>query len=544
MGFSTTKPAIGFPAGGLGPDNRVLIYGGDSWKIKPNFTLTYGIRWMRDTGRTDSQYPAIPGLNSLFPGLGNPVKQPNNNWAPQLGFAWDPTKSGKTSIRGGIGLFYENAIWNNVLFDGPKREATGAFLQYFPPCAAPGSPIPFSVVNGQINTPGSASANAICGPAGATSFPLIGNALPAIIALGQAYVAGSPLNLQAPNPGYVQPGLVGCTTPLAPCSFPTGNSMFDPNYKSPRSVQMNIGIQHELRRGMVLSVDYARNVQTHYLLGTDLNKTGDTKYFNLAGANAALNATNTHFGCPAGPAGVGCAITAGATMSDYAARGLGSSLDMGGSSCPSAINPDTNLPFGYDCAFGGINPNAPPLGFFSPIGRSTYDGLQMKWTDNVKTPFKGATGINFTVSYSLSSFKNSGGAVNPGSPVTAGKADQDFLPATLDNEDPNRYFGPSTLDRTHQISFGGYLDVKYGFQLGLMAHFYSPLATTPTVSNTFNGAGEIFRTDFNGDGTTQDPLPGTHVGNFDRGINAGNLNAASQTTTLRWRERQLLQAKC
>src|SRR5580692_9785868 len=90
LGFSSTKAALGFPAGGLGPDNRVLLYLGDSWKIKPNFTLTYGIRWARDTGRTDSQFAAIPGLNDLMPGLGNPVNQPNNNWAPQLGFAWDP----------------------------------------------------------------------------------------------------------------------------------------------------------------------------------------------------------------------------------------------------------------------------------------------------------------------------------------------------------------------------------------------------------------------------------------------------------------------
>src|SRR6202167_5706319 len=68
LGFSTTKAALGFPAGGLGPDNRVLFYFGDSWKIIPNFTLTYGIRWNRDTGRTDSQYPPIPGLNALVPG--------------------------------------------------------------------------------------------------------------------------------------------------------------------------------------------------------------------------------------------------------------------------------------------------------------------------------------------------------------------------------------------------------------------------------------------------------------------------------------------
>ena len=523
LGFSTTKAAIGFPAGGLGPDNRISFYGGDSWKIKPNFTLTYGIRYMRDTGRTDSQYPQIPGLNNLIPGepnLGAQVNQPNNNWAPQLGFAWDPWKDGKTSIRGGIGLFYENAVWNNVLFDGPNRQATGAFLQFFAPCAAAGSPIPLNTVNGQINTPGSASAIAVCGPAGATSFPLIGNALPAIVALAQQFAAGNPLNLQGANPAYVGAGLTDCTSGTlgSNCSFPTSLSMFNPNYKSPRSVQMNIGIQRELKRGMVLSVDYARNVQTHYLLGVDQNHTGDISYFNLAGANAAINATNTQFGCPAGPAGVQCAIAAGASMSNYAGNGLGSARDMGGTSCPSAL--------GYACAFGGINPNAPAIGMLSPVGRSVYDGLQMKWTDNVKSPFKGSTGLNFTASYSLSNFSNTGGGVRAGSPVTAASGDQDFIVPALDNSNVNRYFGQSTLDRTHQISFGGYLDMRYGFQLGMIGHFYSPFSTTPTVPNTGTGAGEIFRTDFTGDGTTQDPMPGVHVGSFDRGINAGNINAA------------------
>ena len=298
LGFSTTKAALGFPAGGLGPDNRVLFYFGDSWKIIPNFTLTYGIRWNRDTGRTDSQYPAIPGLNALVPGLGNPVNQPNQNWAPQLGFAWDPLKDGKTSIRGGIGLFFENAIWNNVLFDGPNREPTGAFLQFFSPCASPGSPVTLQTANGPINTPGSPLAVAVCGPSGAASFPLIGTALPSIIALQNAYVAGSPLNLHAPNPAYVQPGLVGCPSGAAaftsgtPCFFPPSLSMFNPDYKSPRSVQMNIGIQRELRRGMVFSADYVRNVQTHYLLGVDLNHAGDINYFNLAGAQSAIAATN------------------------------------------------------------------------------------------------------------------------------------------------------------------------------------------------------------------------------------------------------------
>src|SRR5207248_1315692 len=56
------------------------------------------------------------------------------------------------------------------------------------------------------------------------------------------------------------------------------------------------------------------------------------------------------------------------------------------------------------------------------------------------------------------------------------------------------------------------------------SHFYSPLSTTLQVPNAGFGAGEIFRTDFTGDGTVGDPLPGTKVGNFDRGINASNIN--------------------
>jgi len=54
QGYSTLQPALGFPAGGLGPDNRLAFYFGDSWKILPNLTLSPGIRWARDTGRTDS----------------------------------------------------------------------------------------------------------------------------------------------------------------------------------------------------------------------------------------------------------------------------------------------------------------------------------------------------------------------------------------------------------------------------------------------------------------------------------------------------------
>jgi hypothetical protein len=87
---------------------------------------------------------------------------------------------------------------------------------------------------------------------------------------------------------------------------------------------MNVGIQRELRPGMVLSADYLRNVQTHYLLGYGENPTGDIRYLNKAAAVQAISATNQSFNCGTGTdfSSIQCAISAGAQMTDYAARPL------------------------------------------------------------------------------------------------------------------------------------------------------------------------------------------------------------------------------
>ena len=156
------------------------------------------------------------------------------------------------------------------------------------------------------------------------------------------------------------------------------------------------------------------------------------------------------------------------------------------------------------------------------MGRSVYDGLQVKLTGIVPHPLAGVQGVNLQVSYALARFENSGGS----SPVNAAASDQDLGVTALDYANVNRFFGPSVLDRTHQLSFGGYADLPHGFQLSIIYHFWSPLSTSLVVPNTNLGPGEIFRTDFTGDGTVQDLVPGTRVGSFNRGINGSNINRA------------------
>ncbi len=103
--------------------------------------------------------------------------------------------------------------------------------------------------------------------------------------------AQTPFTLNGPNPNYVVNNLSSgskfgtqVSNPFRACSLP--------NYKTPRSLQMNIGIQRELKPGMVLSVDYVRNVTTQLLVSEDLNHTGNVKYFNAPAATYAVNATN------------------------------------------------------------------------------------------------------------------------------------------------------------------------------------------------------------------------------------------------------------
>ncbi|SPE45360.1 putative TonB-dependent receptor plug [Candidatus Sulfotelmatobacter sp. SbA7] len=501
QGFSSEIPAFGFPAGGLGPDNRISLYLGDTWKMKRNLTLTYGLRYVRDTGRTDSDLAAIPVLNQFGAGLGNRVNQPNLNFAPQVGVAWDPGKAGKTVLRAGIGLFYENSIWNNELFDRPPRLASGLFLIDQTVCSN-GTGSAFTLPNGQVQ-----NWAPICGQ----PIAQVANQIAALQAQYQsATLAAGP----ASNAAFIG-------NALSDGIDATGTALFAPKYVSPRSVQMNFGIQHELRPGMVFTADYLRNIETHTLLAIDTNHVGDARFFNMTNAVAAINTTLANCGvsganainlaianCPNNPVTAAPGYNQPATIADFASNGLDSGYSLcSGAPCPTA-------------AFPGVNENLGANQMLFPSGRSVYNALQMSLKQNVAHPFKRISNLDLQISYSYSKY-------------VAPATDNDFVNIATDFNNPLHYIGPNGLDRRHQFSLGGTMDLPYSFRFGMIAHFYSPLPATLTLAPSGN-AGGIFQTDLTGDGTgdgsfasnggTGDVLPGTNIGSFGRGVKASNLN--------------------
>jgi hypothetical protein len=238
----------------------------------------------------------------------------------------------------------------------------------------------------------------------------------------------------------------------------------------------------------------------------DINHEGSIANFNLTNAQNAIAATEAAFGHPGDLQGT---INAGATISDFAGNGLSSSADVG---------------HACQCAFGGVNNNYGQMPFLLPISRSVYNALQTKLTQNVVNPLPGLKAANFQISYSFSKFVNPmgfQGNVPAAAPV--GNSDQDFVLSAADNTNPLRYMGPSLLDRTHQLSFGGSFTVPYGFRLGLIGHFYSPLSSPVVIGSTGSG-GQIFQTDFTGSGVPSDPIPGTTNGSLNRQFSLSGLN--------------------
>lgn len=128
---------------------EIEFYGQDEYRIRPNLTLNYGLRYSLFMAPTygngllstfdqrlfnPSLAPALDPTTGYFPagvdagtytngiiigGKNSPFGQavartPHGGFGPRIGFAWDPFSDGKMSVRGGYGIFYDSPAVNSV----------------------------------------------------------------------------------------------------------------------------------------------------------------------------------------------------------------------------------------------------------------------------------------------------------------------------------------------------------------------------------------------------------------------------------------------
>jgi hypothetical protein len=225
-------------------------FGQDSWKVRPNLTLTLGLRYQLDgvpfeEGGNFSNLLTDPGsfaagqdvvMTVVGPGTGKQIyNQDYSNIEPRVGFSWDPWKDGKTAIRGAIGIFHDRVFGN--LFGNARGN---------PPFEQDYQQFPFETINNAFES---------------GAFPVI----------------------------------VPDTTPSA--IIPDGSALapvlFDTHFRNSASYNWNFGFQRELPGNNTIDLSYVASRGVHIYRQRDGNPPDPALVAELV----AFCSTDKEFGC-------------------------------------------------------------------------------------------------------------------------------------------------------------------------------------------------------------------------------------------------------
>ena len=226
LGLSYTS-TIGTTAGAVYLNffgNHLFIQ--DDWKVTPHFTLNYGLRWELDApvytpngtvSRFDlSSQTFVDSRSGAFKHLYN---YDWNNYAPRIGFSWQPFKSENAVVKGAFGTFYNTPLLYNQ------------FLNF-------GTQYPYRIIGTSTSTASTASSI-------------------------------NTVSLDAPFAGAATScsygGQTGCTASLSPLSV-------NQNYRTPYLSEWSVGVQKTIGKSMVFETTYFGSKGTKLPLSINLNQ--------------------------------------------------------------------------------------------------------------------------------------------------------------------------------------------------------------------------------------------------------------------------------
>jgi Carboxypeptidase regulatory-like domain len=247
-------------------ENVIGLFAGDNWKVSQRLTLDFGLRWepqipMKEiygriqqfrpdayaAGVQSTVVPTAPAglffVGDSYNGISVPATGETgdyNNFAPRVGFALDPTGTGRTVIRGGGGTFYSSRL-------------PGLFLN-----------------DAAIIAPFSLRLDLVEPTTGPLSDPLVGY---------PSFVAGFPQRYTLNNvPAGVQfPALVTVYSEQPGVKWVT-----------PVNYDWNFTVEHQLQSDMLVRASYVGTRGTHLRQDVDLNP---AQYSAYVANNCAANPT-------------------------------------------------------------------------------------------------------------------------------------------------------------------------------------------------------------------------------------------------------------
>ncbi len=240
LGIGDPSQPPPFRAANARNNRRYHVYWQDTWRVKPRFTLNYGLSWQFEStlANHDLDKPALlaPIMDSL-----EPTRKDWNNFSPSVGFAWNVSKDNKTVIRGGFGIYYDTRELSQRLGEraaiGPVGNGRQQIVSTSIPNPLPAIPSPLP---GALPAVPTGAPLFFTLPTGFTVANLL-QILPQVKAQTEARLAN-------PNPNDLSVRNINITK--------QGTDLFQNLYPASYSRHMSLGVQRQVFSDLVVTADF------------------------------------------------------------------------------------------------------------------------------------------------------------------------------------------------------------------------------------------------------------------------------------------------